>query len=921
MMRTLGMAAVMALIAGTASAQPTITSLGTGSPAGVTNGGTHISAGGVRWIYNAGTYSYESIAGFASGGGMMSTDGVYYAGTILNNPQVSGNNVTTVSPAWSIPTSFTPAPIATTANIAARWNANTTTWTHTGGYANNAYHNALMCFGIGNSGSTINDVRGMSANGQFMVGQTYISSYNGTGTAISVTAGRFRPYVWNAAGNGGAGEAIVLPTGMTTSLTNNRIRDGRALAVSADGSVIVGGQEPNQSTSFDNPNPDGGRPIVWRWNTNTAQYEATYLPDYVRSTNGNPITRNVDSFYINAAGTIIVGTSGLNETTGGGIAKWTWNAGTSTWDRELLGGTLAANPAWLPPAVTSCGLPPTLTPTGMTEDGSVIVGFATWSTCGSFMRGGWIWHQADGQIKDWYEYCQEIGVPNVTTEYGPIDIDNNPVVVGLPRLGNPSSISPDGQTIIGWQGGNQIVIGAVPWVLRMSGGPSCVAPFITTQPSNTTFTRCSSLGIILNARAGGTLPITYQWYRNGQPLANGPTGNGSTITGATGSQLRVNFATAADAGDYHCVMSGCNAQSVSTTVVTAALDSSIPAPANDICSTATAVGEGTHTFNICNAWADEGFSQCITSTGVSDNGDVWYRYTPTFTGEARFQTCASSFNTTLMILDDCGPSAAVLACNDDVGARGLVGTSCNSARSLISRFPVTQGVPVLIRVGALGVPTGTGSLSISVAPPIPANDDCASATPIGMGPTAFNLGEATDDGFNFGCATGGGALVSNRDLWYRLVSDCGGTYTIATCGSTISNPMIHVFDSCHNLNLLACNDNVGSGVTGCTSNQARIVDLTITGDVLIRVSASGAGVPSSGAGTLTISGTPLTQCCDPDVNCDGATNGVDVEIQELAVGGVLDDYCQPDPDFNGDGAVNGLDVEAVELVVGGAPCP
>ncbi|GJQ31122.1 MAG: hypothetical protein HBSAPP03_30060 [Phycisphaerae bacterium] len=61
--------------------------------------------------------------------------------------------------------------------------------------------------------------------------------------------------------------------------------------------------------------------------------------------------------------------------------------------------------------------------------------------------------------------------------------------------------------------------------------------------------------------------------------------------------------------------------------------------------------------------------------------------------------------------------------------------------------------------------------------------------------------------------------------------------------------------------------------------------------------------------------------CSGDVNCDGATNGVDVEVQELAVGGDLSDYCLPDADFNGDGAVNGTDVEAVELVVGGGPCP
>ncbi|GJQ30079.1 MAG: hypothetical protein HBSAPP03_19630 [Phycisphaerae bacterium] len=61
--------------------------------------------------------------------------------------------------------------------------------------------------------------------------------------------------------------------------------------------------------------------------------------------------------------------------------------------------------------------------------------------------------------------------------------------------------------------------------------------------------------------------------------------------------------------------------------------------------------------------------------------------------------------------------------------------------------------------------------------------------------------------------------------------------------------------------------------------------------------------------------------CDPDVNCDGAANGVDVEVQERAVGGDMADYCQDDADFNRDGAVNGLDVEAVEIAVGGGPCP
>ena len=63
------------------------------------------------------------------------------------------------------------------------------------------------------------------------------------------------------------------------------------------------------------------------------------------------------------------------------------------------------------------------------------------------------------------------------------------------------------------------------------------------------------------------------------------------------------------------------------------------------------------------------------------------------------------------------------------------------------------------------------------------------------------------------------------------------------------------------------------------------------------------------------------QVCDPDVNCDFALDGFDVEVQELAVGGDMTDYCQADPDFNRDFALDGFDVEAIEVAVGGGPCP
>ncbi|GJQ30063.1 MAG: hypothetical protein HBSAPP03_19470 [Phycisphaerae bacterium] len=88
----------------------------------------------------------------------------------------------------------------------------------------------------------------------------------------------------------------------------------------------------------------------------------------------------------------------------------------------------------------------------------------------------------------------------------------------------------------------------------------------------------------------------------------------------------------------------------------------------------------------------------------------------------------------------------------------------------------------------------------------------------------------------------------------------------------------------------------------------------------------GAADTDRGQALIRIALPPSGPACDPDVNCDGSANGVDVEVQELAVGGDFTDYCQvgipgvDDGDFNRDGAVNGTDVEAVENAVGGV-CP
>ncbi|CAG0951882.1 hypothetical protein PHYC_00242 [Phycisphaerales bacterium] len=94
--------------------------------------------------------------------------------------------------------------------------------------------------------------------------------------------------------------------------------------------------------------------------------------------------------------------------------------------------------------------------------------------------------------------------------------------------------------------------------------------------------------------------------------------------------------------------------------------------------------------------------------------------------------------------------------------------------------------------------------------------------------------------------------------------------------------------------------------------------------IRFRASVSGAcGAiisPPASLTVLTLSDPPCAPPCDPDVNCDGAINGFDIEATEQAVNGDFSNFCQPTADLNNDGAENGFDIETEEQRVNGAPC-
>jgi hypothetical protein len=994
-------AAAISTLAGSALAQPTLTSLGNAAPNSVTNsigGSIYIggSAGGsaIRFTLSGSGLSSQQISG-TSGGGLITPDGSHLTALVVNNsPRILGNTATGVSPIFST----SPTLVASTANPAATelcaavYNVGSSTLTRMGGLP---IVPSLLVFGSGSSGgssSSFETPNVISSTGRFVGGQGYISTYNSAaGTSITDnTFGQVRPWIWDAQANGGAGGITVLPTPKRTTSNTWKYRIGAVYGISTDGTVIVGGQEYNSSVT-PSADPDGARIVVWRWNTGTSQYDMSFLPTGVDASGFPNLPGTLaGTVWMNAAGTIIVGPCSLDNTGQHPyLAKWVWNAGTSSWNAPIslatginptvsistidsttvttatphglqvndwvyisgnsttanngwhqvllsespttfsfsgmaagTGGTGNKGASWLPPSVTSCAIAPAMMVTGISEDGNTVVGIAKYSTCGNFYNGGFIWTSSSGYAADWYDYLHGLGVPGVTTggSYGPSGISGD-MTLGLPYLGNPTAVSPDGSTFVGLVTGSQLLAGAAPWVLA-NGGPSCVAPAITVNPSNFTYSHCTPgvTGIVpFNVTASGTAPFSYQWYKDGTAL----TDDGTHITGSQSFQLRVIVPQLADNGNYHCVVTGCNgatAQSTDATLV----NETTAGNAGDTCATAIAVnGEGTTSFNICDCYINEGYSAC----GGTEIADIFFKYTPSFTGNARFQTCSGGFDSTVELLDTCGGS--VLSCNNDIGARGLAGISCGSTRSLISSYPVVQGQPIIVRVGAVApAASSTGKLTISVAPSAPVNDLCSNATPVGLGTFPFNLAEATDD-FNFGAAFCSGSTndansqFSNRDVWFKLVSPWGGTYTISTCGSAMSNPVLHVMPDCTGNNIIACSDDVGSGVTGCGSQQARILNLQVSGSVLIRVAASGLSAPSNGAGQIVITGTPNIGCSSADFNCDGDI-GTDLDIEAFFA--CLAGNCPPFPcmnnaDFNGDGDIGtDADIEAFFRVLAGGAC-
>jgi hypothetical protein len=140
-------------------------------------------------------------------------------------------------------------------------------------------------------------------------------------------------------------------------------------------------------------------------------------------------------------------------------------------------------------------------------------------------------------------------------------------------------------------------------------------------------------------------------------------------------------------------------------------------PTNDECENAMDIGPGTYDFDNRLANTDGPvLNQC--TNGGADNqvhGDLWYRFTPAFSGQMFLDTCGSSFDTKMAVYINapCAGRSTYVACNDD---------GC-SLQSKLEFIPVTEGFHYYIRVGGYQTNRGTGELHLNILPNPPCRAD------------------------------------------------------------------------------------------------------------------------------------------------------------------------------------------------------
>ena len=249
------------------------------------------------------------------------------------------------------------------------------------------------------------------------------------------------------------------------------------------------------------------------------------------------------------------------------------------------------------------------------------------------------------------------------------------------------------------------------------------------------------------------------------------------------------------------------------------------------------------------------------------------------------------------------------------GGTAVLTRAADTNNEVFSFTNTTTSSTIYMRV-YLGTDTRNNyNFTYTVTTPPPDNDDCGFATAVTVGTYAFNTNGATNSALAIAasCTDGAGATL-NKDVWFRLVTECNGTATVSTCGLAAFDTRLVVY-----ANGVAC-PTAASTVIACNDDAAGCAALTSTvtfpctdvGQYYLRI---GSKSVVGGSGSITFTCTPSAPPCPSDIDGNGSVDGGDLAALLSSWGACAG--CASDID--GNGSVDGGDLAALLGAWGACP--
>ncbi len=298
-------------------------------------------------------------------------------------------------------------------------------------------------------------------------------------------------------------------------------------------------------------------------------------------------------------------------------------------------------------------------------------------------------------------------------------------------------------------------------------------------------------------------------------------------------------------------------------------------PTNDDCTTPIAITgsfSGPHAFN--NALATTGTqgqseSLCVILGLAPIQNDIWYTWTAPVSGQYGVQTLGlTQVDTKIAVYDGSTcPTGPAIACNEDANEPNFVYLQSRAV------FTAVAGQSYLIQLGTSPTSAGGDDGEFTIVPVgAPSNDDCA--TPIvvsGAGPHFFDNTQATTSaqGQTEALCNLFGTTSMIEDIWYTWTPTSSGPATLTTCGLTITDTRIAVYDGsgCPATPALDCNDDA----CGATGFQAEVNFNAVCGQTYtIQISVyPNYAAPTGGQGRFSVTVAGGTSCDTGTVYCAG----------------------------------------------------